>query len=365
VTVLSCPAAALLALLAHGECGPLVYAVQKGDTLDALAAAFGVEASAIAAQNDITDPHAIWAGQFLEIPGAGGGGGCGAAASYTAAGGDTLASVAARLDASPFLLAAMNGLTLADPLEEGTVLEVPAAGDDGPHPYCAGAPTPAGAQEARADTTHTVRPGETLISIAAWYGVPVEKIAQANGIADPGVVEKWRTLAIPGAKRKGPPPAPVPPAAVKKKKAHGKAKKGGTGGGAKTQGDATAPLSAGKWIDIDLATQRLSAYEGASLVMSAPVSTGTGEHPTPAGTYGITAKHEKKSMTGGAGTAEGRYWFPAVPWVMYFHESYALHGAYWHDKFGTQVSHGCVNVPLKAAKWLYTWTPVGTPLRIH
>jgi hypothetical protein len=42
-----------------------------------------------------------------------------------------------------------------------------------------------------------------------------------------------------------------------------------------------------------------------------------------------------------------------VPWAMYFHEAYALHGAYWHNGFGRARSHGCVNLAPKDARWLY------------
>ena len=41
---------------------------------------------------------------------------------------------------------------------------------------------------------------------------------------------------------------------------------------------------------------------------------------------------------------------------MYFHEDYALHGAYWHDGFGYKHSHGCVNLSPKDAKWLFIWS---------
>jgi lipoprotein-anchoring transpeptidase ErfK/SrfK len=45
---------------------------------------------------------------------------------------------------------------------------------------------------------------------------------------------------------------------------------------------------------------------------------------------------------------------------MYFYEGYAIHGAYWHNRFGTPVSHGCVNLPVQQARKLYNWASVGT-----
>jgi lipoprotein-anchoring transpeptidase ErfK/SrfK len=54
-----------------------------------------------------------------------------------------------------------------------------------------------------------------------------------------------------------------------------------------------------------------------------------------------------------------------VPDVMYFTGvGHAIHGTYWHNNFGSVMSHGCINLPLDVAAWLYDWTPMGTPVRI-
>ena len=57
---------------------------------------------------------------------------------------------------------------------------------------------------------------------------------------------------------------------------------------------------------------------------------------------------------------------PNVPNVMYINGGVALHGTYWHNRFGTgaRLSHGCVNLPLRAAGWLYDWAPMGTTVRV-
>ncbi len=50
------------------------------------------------------------------------------------------------------------------------------------------------------------------------------------------------------------------------------------------------------------------------------------------------------------------YELPGVPWVSYFHETgVAFHGTYWHDNFGNEMSHGCVNMTPAEAKWLFRW----------
>lgn len=69
------------------------------------------------------------------------------------------------------------------------------------------------------------------------------------------------------------------------------------------------------------------------------------------------------TITGGAGDDE--YFLPAVPYVMYFHGNYGLHGTYWHNNFGQPMSHGCVNLPTDAAQWLFNWAPIGTKVVTH
>jgi len=50
------------------------------------------------------------------------------------------------------------------------------------------------------------------------------------------------------------------------------------------------------------------------------------------------------------------YFLEDVPWTMYFNRDFALHAAYWHDGFGFQHSHGCVNLSPQDARWLFEWT---------
>ena len=59
------------------------------------------------------------------------------------------------------------------------------------------------------------------------------------------------------------------------------------------------------------------------------------------------------------------YSVPNVPHTMFFFRGYSIHGTYWHNNFGTPMSHGCVNLNLTDAKWLYEWTPMGTKVVTH
>ncbi len=121
-----------------------------------------------------------------------------------------------------------------------------------------------------------------------------------------------------------------------------------------------------KELVVSLGAQRLWAYEGDSPVLSTLVSTGTAETAevaTPVGQWRISVKFPLETMEGlVSGEA---YRVEDVPDVMYFtDEGHALHGAYWHQNFGTPMSHGCVNLPLDVSSWMYGWAPEGTGVTI-
>lgn len=115
----------------------------------------------------------------------------------------------------------------------------------------------------------------------------------------------------------------------------------------------------GRWIDVDIGAQRVTAYEGESAVRSFVVSTGTAYHPTVTGQFKIYVKYAAAPMSGPG------YYLPGVPWIMYFYKGYALHGTYWHDNFGTPMSHGCVNLTIPDAEWLYNFASVGTLVNVR
>jgi hypothetical protein len=126
-----------------------------------------------------------------------------------------------------------------------------------------------------------------------------------------------------------------------------------------------------KWIDVDLAEQMLIAFEGEHPVYGTLISSGRRspwdlqhDHPTPTGTYRIYEKHVTATMDGDV-AADGPYSIEDVPWVMYFQGSYALHGAFWHDLFGTPRSHGCVNLSPIDARELFFWTEPRLPTGWH
>lgn len=122
-----------------------------------------------------------------------------------------------------------------------------------------------------------------------------------------------------------------------------------------------------KRIVVDRSEQKLYAYDGEQLVMEEPVSTGLELTPTPRGNFVIFKKTPSRYMQGPIeGISEDEYDLPGVPWNLYFtHQGGAIHGAYWHDRFGEQWSHGCVNLPLTKAYELYEWAELGTPVLVR
>ncbi|MEM6995053.1 MAG: L,D-transpeptidase family protein, partial [Myxococcota bacterium] len=124
-----------------------------------------------------------------------------------------------------------------------------------------------------------------------------------------------------------------------------------------------------RWIDVDITKQVLVAYEGDRPVFTTLVSSGrkgTKEEPfdTPTGRWQIRSKHVSTTMDGPT-ASDGNYSIQDVPWTMYFYESYALHGAFWHDSFGRVRSHGCVNIGPTDARWLFNWTTPFLPEGWH
>jgi len=113
------------------------------------------------------------------------------------------------------------------------------------------------------------------------------------------------------------------------------------------------------WIEVDLSTQTLYAYRGNQIISAFLISSGTEAFPTVTGTYQIYAKYSQYTMRG------PDYDIPDVPYSMFFYKGYSIHGTYWHDNFGTEMSRGCVNMETDEAAWIYENAPVGTYVFIH
>lgn len=284
---------------------PVYYTVQDGDTLNIIAQKFGVTWVDIANANHLTDANVITLGQQIVIPGVASPGGSATVPSVAADPSQTTVPAAPAVPAAPITVPP----TTAPPA-------------------------------APAVQTYIVQAGEGLAAIGRKLNVYWPLIAEANNLTDPNTIYQGMTLKIPASDAAAPAPTTmetstgVPPGPP-------------------------PSLPTGKYIKIVLREQRVYAYENGVLVHTTLGSTGLPGTPTVQGDFKIYLKYTSQLMTGPG------YYLPGVPWVMYFYESYGLHGTYWHHNWGHPMSHGCVNLPTDEALWYYNWADVGTPVHVE
>jgi hypothetical protein len=125
-----------------------------------------------------------------------------------------------------------------------------------------------------------------------------------------------------------------------------------------------------KWIDVNLTKQTMVLYEGTKAVYATLISSGEAgledhKHSTATkrGIFRIHTKHLTSTMSSDEVGEE--FELRDVPYVQYFDEGYAMHGAYWHDRFGTPKSHGCINLSPEDARRLFFWTEPQLPAGWH
>jgi hypothetical protein len=127
-----------------------------------------------------------------------------------------------------------------------------------------------------------------------------------------------------------------------------------------------------RWLDVDISEQTVVVFEGDRPVYATLLSSGKEskvkekDHSTPRGMWRVREKHVVSTMDGD-GTAAGDlpYSIEDVPYIMYFHKSYATHGAFWHRNYGVQMSHGCVNLAPLDAKWIFFYADPQLPQGFH
>jgi len=120
-----------------------------------------------------------------------------------------------------------------------------------------------------------------------------------------------------------------------------------------------------KYVHVDLGTQLVTAFEGEQMVLSARCASGTKGTRTPVGEFRTYHKGPTIHMSNEGDAEANIYDLPGVPWVSFFTGTgIGFHGTYWHNDYGRPRSHGCVNLTMEAAKFIYRWTrpevPVGT-----
>ena len=131
----------------------------------------------------------------------------------------------------------------------------------------------------------------------------------------------------------------------------------------------TAPVitTLARTVEVNLSTQTAHLFENGNVVGTYAISSGRAATPTPTGHFTVNAYTRIQDL--GAlcynPEAENSYCTEDVPWITWFAPDIAFHGTYWHNNFGTPMSHGCVNMTESAAKFVYDWTARGTEVWVH
>ncbi len=128
------------------------------------------------------------------------------------------------------------------------------------------------------------------------------------------------------------------------------------------------PAEGEKWIDLDLTNASVTAYEGDQIVAGPSLMVpGDPLTPTVTGEYNVYLKYEIQDMRG-ENYDGSKYVTKDVPWVTYFYGGYGFHGAPWRSSFGWNGpggSHGCINMEVADAKFIYDWADMGTKVISH
>jgi LysM repeat protein len=301
----------------------LIHEIGVGDTLTNVAQRYNIKVADLAAYNQILDYNHIVLGQKLRIPPIGvtvtapaaelAAIKPGADGYHVVRKGESLGAIARLYNMTLEELMALNEVDDPNLVQMGTMLRL----TDEVEP-----PTNALQPEIEV-ITYTVKRGDTLSEIAQMYYTTAGQLLADNKLTDADV-RVGQELRI------------FPPATALE--AFGI--------------DASADSE--RWILIDLSDQSLTAYQGETVLMYSIVSTGKDATPTRVGEFAIYQKLESQHMTG------EDYDLPGVPWVMYYDDEMAMHGAYWHANFGIPTSHGCTNMTIPEAQALYSWAPIGT-----
>lgn len=312
-----------------------MHIVAGGENLSAIAQSYGLTLQELSTYNGIANPNVVFVGQKLAIPGSGSAPQTMAPALsnvlpghdgyYTVVRGETLSSIARAHGMATADLMRLNGISDANQIWVGQQLRVSARVPAVTQPV----PQTQASDLQVAEDIYVVQPSDTLETIADKAKTTVQQLLTDNGLPAADFVYPGQRLRVNEAARES------------------------------TLSAVAAPVNGKKWIEVDLSKQKLTAWQGDVAVMDTYISGGRSATPTVTGRFTIGNKYKAQRMTG------PDYDLPGVPWVMYFHSGYAIHGAYWHTNFGAPASHGCVNMRVNEAGMLYEWAPSGTEVYVH
>ncbi len=116
------------------------------------------------------------------------------------------------------------------------------------------------------------------------------------------------------------------------------------------------------YIENNLSTQHLYLFEKGNIIFETAFVSGNMSNgcATPAGVFGLTYKTTEATLQGEDYESFVHYWMP-------FNGNVGMHDATWRSEFGgdiylTNGSHGCVNLPLGSAEYLYNYVQEGFPI---
>jgi lipoprotein-anchoring transpeptidase ErfK/SrfK len=120
-----------------------------------------------------------------------------------------------------------------------------------------------------------------------------------------------------------------------------------------------------RWVDVNLTEQNLVVYENCREIFATLISSAKSPAITPEGTFTIFYREVLLPLFSNDNVVAEPFYLQDVPWLLFFHENWAIHGTYWHDHFGETWSHGCINVSPYDARWLYQWAKDGDMILVH
>ena len=305
------------------------HVVQPGQNLFRIALRYGTTVDAIMAANGLSN-HTIYVGQRLVIPGgssgSGSSGSSGSNTLHVVQPGDTLTRIGLQYGVTMGALQQANQLASPNLIYVGQRLVIPGGGSGGS--------SSGGSSGSAGGSTYTVRVGDTLSGIAARFGTTAGALASANGIVNPSLIRVGHVLQVPAG-------GSVSPA---------------------------LPASGSKQIIIDLSDQHLYAYQGGQMVYSFIASTGRAGASTYPGEYRVQSKIPR--AYGGTWNIWMPYWL-GIYWAGSLENG--IHAlpvtpggqVVWAEYLGRPISFGCIVLGTEAARLLYNWAPIGTPVSIR
>jgi LysM repeat protein len=311
------------------------HTVQQGESLSQIAIDHGTTVTALRQLNGLEEADVIWVGMVLQLSVE-----------------DVLESEiteqleSLKLEATNFARTDRDSRVVDRVSEDSTALN----DVTGNNQVVSAAVTTTASSETEI-IIHTVTRGEHLGTLSRRYGVSATTIAQANDLVDANVIVPGQQLLIPRVAVE----ANVAPSIQVDTETTETVTLSATDYHTHTELPTGLTRRTEKWIDVDLSEQRVVAYAGLQAVQAFTVSTGLPGTPTVQGEFRIWAKTPLQDMYGGNRAAGDYYYLEDVPWVQYFYEDYAFHGATWHVNFGQPMSRGCVNMRVEDAKWLFEW----------